>query len=184
MTDEYLGKMLGLACEMANGDGATLFVVEGAVLRPYLIYRIPAEYIRGVGTVRIGTQCCGRAVEHKRPWIVTDMLSDPLFAEGREGALNSPIRAAFSVPVMDGQTAIASLACHFNRPHVPSEVDIDRNQAFAKLFAISLHTRGPLSFDQPYFVDSDHAATLPQDQSQDQSPKAEYVSSTAICTAT
>lgn len=158
MTDEYLGKMLGVACEVAEADGATLFIVDGAVLRPYLVYRIPVEYIQGIGAVRVGTQCCGRAVEQKRPWIVTDMLSDPLFADGREGALASPIRAAFSVPVMDGDVAIGSLACHYNRPHSPSAVDIERNEAFARLFAIALRTRRPLSFERPYFVDSDDIA--------------------------
>lgn len=159
MTDEYLGKMLGVACEMADADGATLFVVDGAVLRPYLVYRLPVEYIRGIGTVFVGSQCCGRAVERKHPWIVTDMLSDPLFGDGRAGALASPIRAAFSVPVMDGDTAIASLACHFTRPHSPTDVDIERNQAFANLFAIALRTRLPLRFDDyPYFVPSGYSA--------------------------
>ena len=83
--------------------------MDGAVLRPGIIYNLPQEYIEGIGTVRVGSQCCGRAVESKKPWIVTDMLSDPLFAEGRNGAVSSPIRAAFSVPVLDGDTAIASL---------------------------------------------------------------------------
>lgn len=158
MTDEYLGRMLRVACEVAEADGATLFVVDGPVLRPFLIYRIPAAYIQGIGEVRVGAQCCGRAVEQKRPWIVTDMLSDPLFADGRQGAMASPIRAAFSVPVMDGDAAIASLACHYARPYSPSEVDIERNQAFAKLFAIALHTRRPLAVEHPYFVDSDQIA--------------------------
>lgn len=159
MTDEYLGKMLRVACEMADADGATLFVVDGEVLRPYLIYRLPPEYIEGIGVVRVGAQCCGRAVEHKRPWIVSDMLTDPLFADGRAGALNSPVRAAFSVPIMDGDTAIASLACHFARPHSPSDVDIERNQVFAKLIAISLHARLPLNLDGPYFVKSNRTAS-------------------------
>lgn len=138
MTDDFLGRMLAIACETAEADGATLYLVDGPVLRPYFIYRLPIEYIEGIGEVRVGSQCCGRAVEHKRPWIVSDMLSDPLFAEGRAGALASPIRAAFSVPVMDGDTVIASLACHFVHPHTPSAVDIERNEAFANLFAISL----------------------------------------------
>lgn len=154
MTDEYLGKMLGVACDMADADGATLFVVDGDILWPYLVYRLPAAYIQGIGTVRIGAQCCGRAVENKRPWVVADMLADPLFAEGRAGALASPIRAAFSVPVMDGDTAIASLAFHFNRPHTPSDVDIERNQAFANLFAISLRTRRPTPTAYPHFVEA------------------------------
>ncbi len=157
MTDEYLGKMLGMVCEIAGADGATLFVVDGPVLRPFLIYRLPPEYIQGVGLVRIGTQCCGRAVAHKRPWIVTDMLTDPLFADGRAGAANSPIRAGFSVPVLDGNHAIASLACHFSRPHTPTEVDIERNQAFARLFAISIRARLPLSLDVPCFLDGDRS---------------------------
>ncbi|HET7347020.1 MAG TPA: GAF domain-containing protein [Acidobacteriaceae bacterium] len=159
MTDEYLGKMLGVACDMADADGATLFVVDGAVLRPYLVYRLPVEYIQGIGNVQVGAQCCGRAVEHKRAWIVADMLSDPLFAQGRAGAENSPIRAGFSVPVMDGDTVIASLACHFKRPHTPSDLDVERNQAFAKLIAITLRTRLPFSFEgRPCYVDSKHGA--------------------------
>ena len=141
MTDAYLAKMLGVACEMANAQGATLFVVDETVLRPYIVYNLPAEYIEGIGTVRIGEQCCGRAVAHKRPWIVTDMLTDPLFADGLAGAVNSPIRAGFSVPVMADNEAIASLACHFTHPHTPTDLDIQRNEVFANLFSISLRAR-------------------------------------------
>lgn len=151
MTDAYLARMLGVACEMASAQGATLFVVDGTVLRSYLIYNLPAEYIQGIGEVKVGAQCCGRAVEHRKPWIVTDMLTDPLFADGVAGALASPLRAAFSVPVLDGDTAIASLACHFTRPHTPTKVDIERNEAFARLFAISLRVRLPLTIREPHF---------------------------------
>jgi GAF domain-containing protein len=158
MTDEYLVKVLGVACEQAEAQGATLFVVDGDVLRPYIVYNLPAEYCKGIGTVRIGTQCCGRAVAQKRPWVVSDMLTDPLFADGRKGALDSPIRAAFSVPVMDGDTVIASLACHFTEPHTPSQLDIERNEVFANLFAISLRGRRPFVFKEPMFV---HPPDLP-----------------------
>lgn len=151
MTDAYLARMLGVACEMASAQGATLFIVDGPVLRPYLVYNLPSEYILGCGDVKIGTQCCGRAVEHRKPWVVTDMLTDPLFADGLAGALASPIRAALSVPVMDGDTPIASLAVHFTHPHTPSKLDIERNEVFAKLFAISLRTRLPIDLNEPQF---------------------------------
>jgi|UPI00047AD600 GAF domain-containing protein len=159
MTDEYLGKMLGVACEMAGAQGATLFIVDGEVLRPYIICNLPVEYIRGIGPVRVGSQCCGRAIEHKKPWIVSDMLTDPLFEEGRAGAVASPIRAAFSVPVLDGDIPIASLACHFTEPHTPSDLDIERNQVFANLFSISLRARTPLTIDEPLFVQSSEVKT-------------------------
>lgn len=152
MTDEYLGRMLSVACDLANAEGATLYTVDGSILRPYIIYNLPAEYIEGIGTVRVGAQCCGRAVAHKTPWIVADMLTDPLFEEGRAGALASPIRSGFSVPVMDGDAVLAALACHFTEPHTPSELDLERNLVFANLFSISLRGRPKRRAGMPYFV--------------------------------
>lgn len=144
--------MVRLACEIADAHGASLFLVDGSALRPYIIYNLPEEYIAGVGLVRIGTQCCGRAVESKRPWIVTDMLQDPLFAAGRDGAKNSLIRAAFSVPVFEGDEIIASLACHYTAPHTPCALDIERNQHFARIIAITMKGREATNANKPVFA--------------------------------
>ena len=115
-----------------------MYVVDGDVLRPYVVHNLPKAYIDGIGTVKVGTQCCGRAVAQRKPWIVTDMLTDPLFVDGIKGALASPIRAGFSVPVLDGDRVIASLACHFAKPHEPTALDIQRNEVFARLIGIAL----------------------------------------------
>lgn len=138
MTDSYIATIIRIACEQAGALGATLYLVSGDVLQPYVIHNLPKEYIEGIGTVKVGSQCCGRAVAQQKPWIVTDMLTDPLFVDGVGGALASPIRAAFSVPVFVGDKVLGSLACHFAEPHVPSELDIERNEVFAKLIGISL----------------------------------------------
>lgn len=87
-----------------------------------------------------------------KPWIVTDMLSDPLFAERRQGAQASSIRAAFSVPVIDGDKPLGSLACHYLTPHSPTPLDIERNEVFARLIAISLHGRENLMLAEPLFA--------------------------------
>src|SRR6185503_7230808 len=150
--DAHGVKLVRLACEIADAYGASLFLVNGDVLKPYAIYNLPEEYISGIGEVRVGSQCCGRAVESKKPWIVTDMLEDPLFAEGRNGACKSPIRAAFSVPVFQGDEVIASLACHYIDSHIPSSVDIDRNEHFARLIAITLKGRGVAAPKVPIFA--------------------------------
>ncbi len=144
--------MVRLAAEIADADAASLFLVDGNVLRPYIIYNLPEQYIAGIGSVRVGSQCCGRAVEARRPWVVADMLHDPLFAEGRDGAANSLIRAAFSVPVLEGDDAIASLACHYTAPYTPSALDIERNQHFARLIAITLKSTEPPSLAKPVFL--------------------------------
>ena len=85
------------------------------------------------------------------------MLKDPLFAEGRNGAVNSLIRAAFSVPVFEDQDVIASLACHFTAPHTPSTIEIERNQHFANLIAITFRGGERVPLGKPVFV-------WPQDQ--------------------
>jgi GAF domain-containing protein len=138
MDFSFIENLVRLAAEGARAVGATLFLVQGDFLYPYAVHNLPAEYINSIGAVRVGTQCCGRAVEQRRPWVVTDMLTDPLFAEGRAGAENSPIRAAFSVPVFDGDRVIGALACHYENPHTPTPWDIERNESFAKLIGIAL----------------------------------------------
>lgn len=158
MTLAYLETMVRLAAEIAEAHGSTLFLVDGRVLRPYIIYNLSEEYIAGIGRVEVGRQCCGRAVEAKKPWIVTDMLRDPLFADGRDGAVNSPIRSGFSVPVFDGDEVVASLACHYTMPHTPSALDIERNQHFAKLIAITIKGGGVVASEGPVF-------TWPKDES-------------------
>jgi GAF domain-containing protein len=143
--------MVRLAAEISDAHAASLFMVDGDVLRPYILYNLPEEYVAGIGSVRVGTQCCGRAVESRRPWIVTDMLEDPFFADGRKGATDSPIRAAFSVPVFQGREVIASLACHFNHAHTPTKLDIERNEHFARLIAITMKGAEPVALRKPIF---------------------------------
>ena len=151
MTVAYLETMVRLAAEIADAHAASLFLVDGDFLRPCVIYNLPEQYIAGIGSVRVGTQCCGRAVESKRPWVVADMLEDPLFADGRAGAAKSQIRAGFSVPVLERDEAIASLACHFTAPHTPSALDIERNEHFARLIAITLRGAGERISRTPVF---------------------------------
>jgi GAF domain-containing protein len=156
MDRDFILNLVRLACEGARAVGSTLFLVDGDYLRPYLIYNLPKEYVEGIGPVRIGTQCCGRAVAHKRPWVVADMLTDPLFSDGIGGSQNSPIRAGFSVPIFNGDHVIGSLGCHYKNPYTPTPWDIERNESFAKLIGIALQElRGIAPSAAPADDDSD-----------------------------
>lgn len=138
---DFVVNLVRLACESVEAVGATLYTVDPTrrFLKPFVIHKLPQSYIDGIGTVEVGKQCCGRAVAEKKPWVVQDMLSDPLFRDGAKGALNSQIRAAFSVPVITAKgDAVGSLACHFREPRLPTASEISRNEAFATLIAHGL----------------------------------------------
>jgi GAF domain-containing protein len=153
-----LTSLVRLAAEGAKSSSASLYVLAatGSVLKPYIVHGLPEEYVRGCGDVIVGTQCCGRAVQHRRPWIVSDMLSDPLFADGRAAAENSQIRAAFSVPVIDAaDNCIGTLACHYNHPYTPTSYDLERNRVFATLIAFTIAKYGAPAADRGFAA---HAA--------------------------
>src|SRR5215469_4231157 len=133
-----LTSLVRLAAEGAKSTAASFYRLDesGTTLKPFIVYGLPEAFVRGCGDVLVGTQCCGRAVEHRRPWVVSDMLTDPLFAAGRKGAEDSGIRAGFSVPVIDAaDRCLGALGCHFAHAHTPSSYDIERNRVFATLIA-------------------------------------------------
>jgi putative methionine-R-sulfoxide reductase with GAF domain len=101
--ERALGELVQMAAESAHSKFGSFYVIDPSenVLKPLVTYGLPEAYIEQCGNVRIGDQCCGRAVKHRKPWTVSDMLSDPLFESAREAAMKSPIRAGFSVPVID-----------------------------------------------------------------------------------
>lgn len=133
-----LGELVRLAAEGVNARSASLYLVDrhAAVLKPLITFGLPEEYVKACGEVRIGDQCCGRAVEHRKPWVVIDMATDPLFASAKNAANVSRIRAAISVPIIDYKGACyGSLACHFDQPHTATIAEIERNQVWATLIA-------------------------------------------------
>jgi GAF domain-containing protein len=136
-----LNELVRLAGQAAKSDACSLYYVDSQeqCLKPAVVLGLPSDYVRGCGNVPIGDQCCGRAVAHKKPWIVKDMHTDPLFANARAASETSGIRAAFSVPVINAENeAIASLACHYRVPYTPTNYDIERNRIFATLIAFAM----------------------------------------------
>jgi GAF domain-containing protein len=104
------------------------------VLNPLVTYGLPQSYVKNCGDIPIGEQCCGRAVAHRKPRIVSDMLSDPLFESAKKPALESPIRAAYSVPIIDDRKhCLGSLACHYSVAHIPPKEAIQHNEEWASL---------------------------------------------------
>lgn len=127
------------ACVGSNMGSLYLLDEKRGVLTPYVTHNLPESYLSGCTEVPLGTQCCGRAVLHRTPWIVSDMWTDPLFVDCREAAMAAGMRSAFSVPILDvNGKALGALASHFREPYFPSPYDLERQSLFAKLIAFAL----------------------------------------------
>ena len=136
-----LGSMLPIVAQLAGSDAASLFLTDETeqVLKPLVTFGLPESYVKLCGFVAIGDQCCGRAVQERKLWIVSDMLTDPLFSSAKKAAVDTSIRAAFSVPVIrDDGKCIGSLACHYKHPYTPTKENIDVNLTWATLIAHTL----------------------------------------------
>jgi GAF domain-containing protein len=134
--------LVRVAAEAVGSNMGALLLLEQdrKVLKPAVIANLPEEYIKGCGEVRLGEQCCGRAVLHGVPWHVEDIWSSHFFPpEGRESAQRAGVRAVFSIPVVDAEgKCLGSLSAHFSEPHVASLYEIERHCLFAELIAFAL----------------------------------------------
>lgn len=140
-----LHELVHLAVSAAKSEAGSLALMdeERQVLKIAITVGLPEDYVKGCGDIALGDQCCGRAALHRKPWIVTDMLSDPLFASAREASARTGIRSAFSVPVIQANgKVLGSLACHYRKPYTPTAYEIERNHLFATLIAFALVRNG------------------------------------------
>lgn len=137
-----VASLVRFAAATSGSDMGSLYLLDPAdrLLKPYVIINLPERFTQGCETVALGTQCCGRTALHKRPWVVHDMWSDPLFIDCREAAMASGIRAGFSVPVMDKDTGacLGTLASHFYEVYRPDERTLDSFYLLAELIAFAL----------------------------------------------
>lgn len=145
-TKQAIARLVKAAADCVGSDMGSFYIVDGGVLRPYVTHNFPPHYAEACAAVPIGTQCCGRAVLHKMPWIVEDMWTDPLFADAREGAMRDGIRSAFSIPVMDANmNCLGSLAAQFKQHYTPDPYALERQSLFAKLIAFALVKHGEIT---------------------------------------
>lgn len=90
------GQAEGLRCSilLLNRDGK--HVRHGAAPN------LPEEYVKAVNGAPIGPRngSCGTAMHRRRPVVVTDVLTDPLWADYRELAKICGLRACWSTPIL------------------------------------------------------------------------------------
>ena len=93
------GQAEGLRCSilLLNRDGK--HVRHGAAPN------LPEAYVKAVNGAPIGPRngSCGTAMHRRRPVVVTDVMTDPLWADYRELAKICGLRACWSTPILSAQ---------------------------------------------------------------------------------
>ncbi|HEY2121807.1 MAG TPA: sigma 54-interacting transcriptional regulator [Candidatus Acidoferrum sp.] len=88
--------------------------------------RVPEGWSKIITPLKIGPSVgsCGTAAFRKQAVIVTDIASDPLWADYREVALSYDLRACWSRPLISkNQEVLGTLAMYYTEPRKPSESD-------------------------------------------------------------
>lgn len=102
---------------------------------------LPDIYNQAIQGSKIGLNAgsCGTAASTKKPVIVTDIETDPLWVDYKDLALSYNLRACWSIPIMTQENkVIGTIATYFNKPNKPRDVDLEFMQRLAPLISLAV----------------------------------------------
>src|SRR6267142_1235064 len=166
-TGKPLGVILDEICrlvdKLSNDSLASilLFDPNGNCLRVAAAPRFPEGFIAAIDGVKIGPNVgsCGTAAYRKEQVIVSNIATDPRWANYRELALTNGLRAGWSTPILSSDGSVLALfGIYWREPRSPTaqhqqiikqithlaSVAIERKQAAESLRASELLARGQL----------------------------------------
>lgn len=116
---------------------------EGSRLTTGAAPHLPPEYSRALDGTRIGPRVgsCGTAAFLGERVVVSDIESDPLWADYRELATKHGLRACWSQPIVSSATAVlGTFAIYYQTPRSPTEVEIELIETAAHIATIAIET--------------------------------------------
>jgi PAS domain S-box-containing protein len=127
---ESLAQVLDGLCrlveEHADDVLASILLLDGDRLRHGAAPSLPRAYTEAFDGAVIGPRAgsCGTAAYRLEQVIVSDIATDPLWADYREAALLHALRACWSTPILSSDGAvIATFAMYYREPRSPSARD-------------------------------------------------------------
>lgn len=114
---------------------------DGTALVEHTAPSLPSSYLNQLGTAHVGpASCsCGTAAFRAEPVMVTDISSDPLWADKRALALEYGLRACTSWPIFGkARKVLGSFALYFRDPVAPSSADLELFRACTNLAGIAI----------------------------------------------
>jgi GAF domain-containing protein len=114
--------------EADNFIVTSILLLDGMVLRHGAAPALPAAYCAAIDGSTIGpcAGSCGTAAYSKKPVYVTDIATDPLWADYSALALAHGLRACWSTPIFDDQKAVlGTFAIYHTTTSGPDQDEIE-----------------------------------------------------------
>ena len=125
----------GLVCSILVLSADGIHVQHGAA--PSL----PEVYVKAVNGAPIGPRngSCGTAMFLRRPVVVTDVLTDPLWADYRDLAKICGLRACWSTPILSAQNEVlGSFAMYRQETRGPNAEELSLTQVATHITGIAI----------------------------------------------
>jgi formate hydrogenlyase transcriptional activator len=128
-----LGDILERLCDTIDSHGpkiksaVMLMDADCMHLRPAAGPRLPKGWVEAITPLKIGPciGSCGTAASLKQRVIVSDIATDPLWADYRDLALSYGLRAAWSQPLLSkNQEVLGTFCVSYTEPRTPNETDL------------------------------------------------------------
>lgn len=99
---------------------------DGRHLRHGAAPNLPEAYCEAIDGSEIGPAAgsCGTAAFCGHPIYVTDIATDPLWADYRDIALPHGLRACWSTPILDGKSVLGTFAIYHSTPRSPTPGEV------------------------------------------------------------
>jgi PAS domain S-box-containing protein len=140
---DVLDTIIRVVEERSDGMICSVLLLDrdGTHLRHGAAPSLPEGYVRAIDGVGIGPSVgsCGTAAYRKEPVVVTDVASDPLWAEYRDLALSHGLRACWSTPILaSNHEVLGTFAMYYREPRSPGQQELKLLETATRLASIAL----------------------------------------------
>lgn len=144
--DDVLETIVRTLEEVETGCAASVLLLDedGQTVHSGPAPSLPREFTRSIDGARIGPVAgsCGTAMHRRRRVVVTDIATDPLWADFKHLALPHGLRACWSEPVIGaGGRVLGSLAMYYREVRGPGERELRMISWAARLVGIAIERR-------------------------------------------
>jgi NO-binding membrane sensor protein with MHYT domain/signal transduction histidine kinase len=120
-----LDALCRLVEELASGSLSSilLFDSNARCLRHGAAPSLPGAYMEAIDGIVIGPSVgsCGTAAYRREPVVVSDIATDPLWADFRDLALGHGLRACWSTPILSSEGRVmGTFAIYYREPRTPT----------------------------------------------------------------